>query len=414
MAVILVVTMLFGKLANRFGQSRVIGEIIGGIVLGPSVLGHLFPGLAAALFPAVSLHALEILSNIGLVLYLFLVGLELDTKHLRQQKGVAFATSLTSILMPFLAAVLLAHPLKTRFAPPTVHRWPFILFLGIAMSITAFPVLARILDERKLTTTPLGTTAILCAAFDDVVAWMLLAVTLTLMNTKQTGTPLWVRFASLIAYLVFMFAIVRPLCGWIVKRMKKRELTYEIFVLAIACLLLSSALTDWAGVHPLFGAFVAGVCFPRLKEWQTATREKIEMLTSALLLPLFFAITGLKTRLDLLNSWNTWSWALLILAAAIGGKIGGAVLAARWSGEDWRSSLGLGALLNTRGLVELVVLNIAYNAGAFSPTLFTMLVLMALITTMCTTPLLNLLHIGVRHGSSEAAVEADSVAGAPA
>jgi Kef-type K+ transport system membrane component KefB len=244
-----------------------------------------------------------------------------------------------------------------------------------------------------LSTTPLGTTAILCAAFDDVVAWFLLAITLAL-NARETGTSLWVRFAILAAYLLFMFAVVRPLSAWSVRRLEKKDLSYEILVLALVFLLLSSALTDWAGVHPLFGAFVAGVCFPRIPSWQVATRERIETLTSALFLPLFFAITGLKTRLDLLSSVNTWLWAALILAAAMVGKIGGAVLAARWSGQDWRNSFGLGALLNTRGLVELVVLNIAYSAGAFSPTLFTMLVLMALITTMCTTPLLNLLKIG--------------------
>lgn len=393
MAVVLIVTLAFGRLAMRLGQSRVIGEIIGGIALGPSVLGHLIPGVAAALFPSSSLHALEILSNVGLVLFLFLVGLELDTKHLQEQKGTAFATSLTSILVPFMAAAALAHPLRIRFAPEGVGSIPFLLFLGIAMSITAFPVLARILDERKLSTTPLGTTAILCAAFDDVVAWFLLAITLAL-NSRETGTSLWVRFTILAVYLLFMFAVVRPLSTWSVRRLEKKDLSYEILVLALAFLLLSSALTDWAGVHPLFGAFVAGICFPRIPSWQVATRERIETLTSALFLPLFFAITGLKTRLDLLNSVDTWLWAALILAAATVGKIGGAVLAARWSGQDWRASFGLGALLNTRGLVELVVLNIAYNAGAFSPTLFTMLVLMALITTMCTTPLLNLLKIG--------------------
>jgi Kef-type K+ transport system membrane component KefB len=393
MAVVLIVTLGFGRLATRLGQARVIGEIVGGIVLGPSVLGHLFPHFAEALFPASSLHSLDILSNVGLVLYLFLVGLELDTRHLQQQKGVAFATSLTSIFVPFLAGGLLAHALRVRFAPSGIGSLPFTLFLGIAMSITAFPVLARILDERRLSATPLGTTAILCAAFDDVAAWFLLAVTLTLMNTKQTGASLGVRFAILGAYLLFMFAIVRPLSAWLVRRLRRTEFSYEIFVLALAYLLLSSALTDWAGVHPLFGAFVAGVCFPRIESWQGATRERIEMLTSALLLPLFFAITGLRTRLDLLNTATMWLWAAIVTLAAIGGKIGGAALAARWSGQDWRASLGLGVLLNTRGLVELVVLNIAYSSGAFSPTLFTMLVLMALITTMCTTPLLNLLKI---------------------
>jgi Kef-type K+ transport system membrane component KefB len=393
MAVILLVTLAFGRLAVRFGQARVIGEILGGIALGPSIFGHLFPALASRLFPSSSLHSLEILSNIGLVLYLFLVGLELDVEHLRHQKATALATSLTSILVPFLAAAALAHPLRVRFAPDGIGRLPFVLFLGIAMSITAFPVLARILAERKLNTTPLGTTAILCAAFDDVAAWFLLAITLTLIHNKAKGVPLWVRFASLAAYLVFMFAVVRPLTAWLARRARDKAMSYEIFVLALASLLLSSALTDWAGVHPLFGAFIAGICFPRIPSWQNATGERTEMLTSALLLPLFFALTGLKTRLDLLSSVNTWLWAILILVAAIGGKIGGAVFAARWSGQNWRNSLGLGALLNTRGLVELVVLNIAYNAGAFSPTLFTMLVLMALITTMCTTPLLNLLKI---------------------
>jgi Kef-type K+ transport system membrane component KefB len=393
MAVILLVTLAFGRLAVRLGQARVIGEILGGIVLGPSIFGHLFPALASRLFPSSSLHALGIVSNIGLVLYLFLVGLELDVQQLRHQKATAFATSLTSILVPFLAAVVLAHPLRVRFAPDGIGSLPFMLFLGIAMSITAFPVLARILAERRLSATPLGTTAILCAAFDDVAAWFLLAITLTLIYSKAEGVSLWVRFASLAAYLVFMFAVVRPLSEWLARRSQGKAMSYEIFVLTLAYLLLSSALTDWAGVHPLFGAFIAGVCFPRITSWQAATSERTEMLTSALLLPLFFALTGLKTRLDLLTSMNTWLWTVLILVAAIGGKIGGAVVAARWSGQNWRHSLGLGALLNTRGLVELVVLNIAYNAGVFSPTLFTMLVLMALITTMCTTPLLDLLKI---------------------
>lgn len=397
MAAVLIVTLGFGWLATRLGQARVIGEIVGGIALGPSVLGYFFPEFEADLFPASSLHALDTLSNVGLVLYMFLIGLELDSRHLQQRKGAVLATSLSSILLPFIAAAALAHPLRIRFAPDGIGSIPFVLFLGISMSITAFPVLARILDERRLNATSLGTMAILCAALNDVAAWILLAITLTLLHGGQAGGSLWVRFAGLAAYMVAMFAVVRPLATWAVRRWKHKEMSYEVFVLALAYVLLSAALTDWAGAHPLFGAFVAGVCFPRFDgptgSWQTVMRERIEMVTAALLLPLFFALTGLKTRLDLLSSANTWLWAGVILAAATAGKIGGAVLAARWSGEDWRSALGLGALLNTRGLVELVVLNIAYNAGAFSPTLFTMLVLMALITTMCTTPLLNLLKI---------------------
>jgi Kef-type K+ transport system membrane component KefB len=393
MAVVLLVTLSFGRLASKLGQARVVGEIVGGIFLGPSVLGHLFPSFAARLFPQSSLGSFEILSNVGLILYLFLVGLELDTSRIERQRSVAFTASFTSILVPFIAAAALAHPLRVRFAPSGIGSTPFVLFLGIAMSITAFPVLARILDERKLTTTPLGTLAILCAAFDDVAAWLLLAVTLTLIRTHAAATPLWVRFAGLAAYLIIMFGVVRPLSLWISRRFRQKTFTYEMLALALAFLLFSAAATDWAGVHPLFGAFIAGVCFPRIEAWQIETRNRVEVLTSALLLPLFFAITGLKTRLDLLSNPNTWLWAFIILLAAVGGKIGGAVLAARWSGQDWRTASALGVLLNTRGLVELVVLNIAYNVGAFSPTLFTMLVLMALVTTMCTTPLLNLLKV---------------------
>lgn len=393
MAVVLLTTLACGWLACRLGQSRVIGEIAGGIVLGPSVLGHLLPAAGARLFPAASLHTLETLSNVGLVLYLFLVGMELDTSQLRRQKSTALAASATSIVVPFLAAAALAHPLRTRFSPHGIGSMPFVLFLGIAMSITAFPVLARILDERELSRTPLGTTAILCAAFDDVVAWLLLAVTLTLIDASHDSASLLSRFGGLAAYLLLMFGVFRPLSKRLARRHADRPFSYEILAMSLAFLLLSAAATDWTGVHPLFGAFVAGVCFPRIEAWQAAARVRIEMLTSALLLPIFFALTGLKTRLDLLNGPTMWLWAGVILLGAVGGKVGGAVVAARWSGQSWRTALALGALLNTRGLVELVVLNIAYNVGAFSPRLFTMLVLMALLTTMCTTPLLNLLNV---------------------
>ncbi len=393
MSVVLLMTFSCGWLACRLGQSRVIGEIVGGIVLGPSVLGHVWPVASARLFPAESLHTLEMLSNVGLVLYLFLVGMELDTSQLRQQKSTALAASGTSIVVPFLAAALLAHPLRVRFSPHGIGSTPFVLFLGIAMSITAFPVLARILDERELTRTPLGTTAILCAAFDDVVAWLLLAVTLTLIDASQGSASLLSRFGGLAAYLLLMFGVVRPLSAKVARRHANRVFSYEILAVTLAFLLLSAAATDWAGVHPLFGAFVAGVCFPRIAAWQAAARVRMEMLTSALLLPIFFALTGLKTRLDLLNGPTMWLWAGIVLLGAVGGKVGGAVLAARWSGQSWRTALALGALLNTRGLVELVVLNIAYSVGAFSPTLFTMMVLMALVTTMCTTPMLNALGV---------------------
>jgi Kef-type K+ transport system membrane component KefB len=399
MAVVLLVTLGCGWIAARLGQSRVIGEIVGGILLGPSILGHLAPSFSSGLFPTASLKAIEQLSTVGLVIYMFLVGMELDISQMRKQKATAFAASATSIIIPFLAGVALAHPIRVRFAPHGIGSTPFVLFLGIAMSITAFPVLVRILEERELLNTPLGTLATICAAFDDVVAWTLLAITLTLINPNSSASSLTVRFTGLVVYLVLMFAAIRPLSKWIANRRGVGRMTYEGVCLTFGALLVSAAITDWAGVHPLFGAFIAGVCFPRVPWWQEFFRERVETLTSALLLPLFFALTGLRTRLDLLTDPSMWVWTGIIIAAAVGGKIGGAIVAARWSKQSWHTAVALGALLNTRGLVELIVLNIAYSVGAFSPTLFTMLVVMALITTMCTNPILNYLKI---RGKSEA------------
>ncbi|TCK75339.1 Kef-type K+ transport system membrane component KefB [Acidipila rosea] len=399
MSIILFVTVLCGWAARKVGQSRVIGEIIGGILLGPSVLGRFSPHASAALFPQASLHSLEMLSTVGLILFLFLVGMELDYEQLYRQRVTAVMASGTSIVIPFIMAAVLAHSLRIRFAPHGIGNLPFVLFLGIAMSITAFPVLARILEERKLQATPLGTTAILCAAVDDVVAWSLLAIALALIDAGGTSAPLSLRFAGLAIYLVLMFGVVRPLASRVEARRNKPELSLELLGVAVAGTLLSAAATEWIGVHPLFGAFVAGVCFPRVAHWQHALRTQLDMITSVLLLPLFFALTGLRTRLDLLNDSAMWLWAGIVLLGAVLGKMGGAVLAARWTGQSWRSAAALGALLNTRGLVELIVLNIAYNVGAFSPTLFTMLVVMALVTTMLTNPVLNLL--GVREGYTE-------------
>jgi Kef-type K+ transport system membrane component KefB len=393
MAVVLFVTLACGWVASRLGQSRVIGEIVGGILLGPSVLGHVSHTLSESLFPVASLKAMEELSTVGLVIYMFLVGMELDVTQMRRQKATAFAASATSIVIPFLAGAMLAHSVRARFAPHGIGSLPFVLFLGIAMSITAFPVLVRILEERELSNTPLGTLATICAAFDDVVAWTLLAITLTLVNPNSSASSLTVRFVVLAVYLLLMFGAIRPLSGWVANRRGVGRMSYEGLCLTFGGLLLSAAVTDWAGVHPLFGAFVAGVCFPRVQWWQEFIRNRTETITSALLLPLFFALTGLRTRLDLLTDPSMWLWAGIILVAAVGGKIGGAVLAARWSKQSWSTAMALGALLNTRGLVELIVLNIAYSVGAFSPTLFTMLVVMALLTTMCTNPILNILKV---------------------
>jgi len=409
MSIVLLVTLLCGWIARKLGQSRVIGEIIGGILLGPSALGRIAPNASAALFPTHSLASLEVLSTVGLVLFLFVIGMELDYEQLYRQRSTAVLASGMSILLPFITGAALAHSLRIRFAPHGIGSIPFVLFLGIAMSITAFPVLARILEERGLQSTQLGTTAILCAAVDDVVAWSLLALALALIGHDGGPASLPLRLAGLAVYLVVMLGVLRPLARKLAWRHgNKPELSVELLGICVAGTLASAAATEAIGVHPLFGAFLAGVCFPRVEAWQAAIRTRLEMIASVLLLPLFFALTGLRTRLDLLNDRSMWLWAGIILIGAVFGKMGGAALAARFTGQSWRDAGALGALLNTRGLVELVVLNIAYNVGAFTPTLFTMMVVMALVTTMSTTPLLNLL--GVKDGHTERIREQEKTA----
>jgi Kef-type K+ transport system membrane component KefB len=393
MAIVLLITVACGWLALKVGQARVIGEIIGGILVGPSVFGRFAPHLSAKIFPPSSLGPFETLSTVGLVLFLFLIGMELDYEHLVRQRATAIMASGMSILLPFGMGALLAHSLRIRFAPHGIGSIPFVLFLGIAMSITAFPVLARILEERNLQGTALGTTAILCAAVDDVVAWSLLAFALAFIGGEDAPTSLLFRLTGLVVYLVLMLGVIRPVAAFLVRRHRQPQLSLELLGVVVAGALLSAAATDRIGIHPLFGAFLAGVCFPRVPQWQLALRERLDMLVSVLLLPLFFALTGMRTRLDLLNDGAMWLWAGLVLLAAVFGKMGGAALAARWTGQSWRDAIALGALLNTRGLVELIVLNIAYSVGAFTPTLFTMLVVMALVTTMLTAPILTLLGI---------------------
>lgn len=392
MSIVLLVTMICGWLARKLGQTRVVGEIVGGILIGPSVLGRFFPHLAHIFTPH-AFAAFENMSTVGLILYLFLIGMELNYEQLYKQRSTAVLASGMSILFPFVMAALLAHSLRIRFAPHGIGSMPFVLFLGIAMSITAFPVLARMLEERRLQSTSLGTTAILCAAVDDVVAWLLLAFALALLGKEGHAVSLPMRMLGLVGYLAFMVGVVRPLANWVGRRYKSTGMSLELLGLVVICLLLSAAATDFLGIHPLFGAFLAGVCFPRIPRWQEEIRARTDMLIAVLLLPLFFALTGMRTRLDLLNDANMWLWAGIVLAGSVAGKMGGAVLAARWNGQSWRNAGALGALLNTRGLVELIVLNIAYSAGVFSPTLFTMLVVMALVTTMLTSPILKLLKI---------------------
>jgi len=402
--------MACGRIARMLGQTRVIGEIFGGILIGPSVFGRVAPGLSARLFPVVSFGPLESLSTVGLILFLFVIGSELDLEHLRQQKSTALFSSLASILLPFGLAIATAPLFHARFSQNGIGRIPFSLFLGVSMSITAFPVLARILEERNLQTSSLGTTALLCAAVDDVIAWTLLAAAMTFIASNSDGAGLYLRFLWLGTYLAVMFFIVRPLGRWLAARKSSDPLSYELLGALVAVALASSAVTDAIGVHPLFGAFLAGLCFPRVPAWQQTLRNRLETILSLVLLPLFFALTGLRTRLDLLGDTRTWLWTAFILLLAIAGKMGGAVFGARLTGQNWKTSLALGALLNTRGLVELIVLNIANNAHVFSPTFFTMLVVMALVTTAITVPILECLKLPNEPSITNASL--DGVSGA--
>jgi Kef-type K+ transport system membrane component KefB len=393
MTIVLLTTLLCGWIARKFGQARVIGEIVGGIFLGPSVFGRIAPHASASLFPQNSLGPFDVLSTVGLILFLFLIGSQLDYEHLQRHRTTAALTSGLSVVLPFLIALAVAPSLRVRFAPTGVGSLPFALFLGVSMSITAFPVLARILEERQMQSTPLGTTALMCAAVDDVSAWTLLAVALTLIPHSAQSMSLPYRLLWLCVYIAVMVVIVRPLGKWLVSRQNTIALSYEVLGIIVVIVLGSAAATEAIGVHPLFGAFLGGVCFPRIQHWQSTVRTSLEMVVSVLLLPFFFALTGMRTRLDLLHGANMWFWTAVVLVASVAGKMGGAVFASRWTGQTWKNAWALGALLNTRGLVELIVLNIAYNAHVFSPALFTMLVVMALITTMMTTPILNLLGI---------------------
>jgi Kef-type K+ transport system membrane component KefB len=396
MAVVLLTAVLCGWIARELGQARVIGEIVGGILLGPSVFGRVAPHSSAALFPQNSLGSFEVLSTVGLVLFLFLVGSELDYGHLREQKTATILISTISILLPFALAVLIAPVVESRFGSKGIGGLPFLLFLGISLSITAVPVLARILRERGMQSTALGTLALMCAAVNDVCAWLLLAIALTLVPYGSGSMPISHRLVWLLVYLLTMICIVRPWGKWCARRRAHADLSYEMLAVVLAMVLISAAATEAIGVHPLFGAFLAGVCFPRIERWQSAIHMRLDVIVSILLLPLFFALTGMRMRLDLLNGTAAWTWTAVLLTVAIVGKIAGALIGARWTGHSWRDSWALGALLNTRGLVELIVLNIAYSAHVFSPALFTMLVIMALFTTMITTPMLNLLAVGSR------------------
>jgi len=390
--VIVVAARSLGSVFRKIGQPPVIGEMVAGILLGPSLLGWVAPAAQSFVFPAGSLEPLRLLSQVGVILFMFVVGIELNLDHLRDKADAAVMVSHASIVLPFFLGTAVALFLYGPLAPAGVPFSAFALFIGVSMSITAFPVLARILEERGIARTHLGTTAIACAAVDDLTAWCLLAVVVAIVKAGGVGASLWTIGLSVL-FIAGMVFLVRPQLARIAEKAIPSNGKSSGFLAALFALVFASALaTEVIGIHALFGAFLAGVCMPPSRELRQFLRERLETFSSAFLLPLFFAFTGLRTQIGLLNDWLGWLMCLGIIAVAIAGKLGGSMAAARWTGMSWSDSFSLGALMNTRGLVELIVLNIGFDLGILSPRIFAMLVLMALITTFMTGPLVGLVE----------------------
>ncbi|MBP9855657.1 MAG: cation:proton antiporter [Candidatus Omnitrophica bacterium] len=389
---IMIAARVCGFIMTLIGQPSVVGEIIAGIALGPSLIGAAFPDFSAFLFPEESLRRLHVLSQIGLVLFMFIIGMELDVGILKKKAKAAVIISHTSIIFLYFLGVLLAYFLYPFFSLPNVPFLAFALFMGIAMSITAFPVLARIIQERNLTHTPLGTIVITCAASDDITAWCLLALVIAIISAGGMA-GIFGTLVLLVVYILFMWFFVRPILHRMAMKYDTPESIDKTVMAAVfGLLLVSSYITEILGIHALFGAFLAGVIMPPQKVFKRIVSEKIEDVSMVLFLPLFFVFTGLRTEIGLLNQANLWSVCFLIIGVAVAGKFIGSFVAAKFTGQSWRDSLMIGVLMNTRGLMELVVLNIGFDLGVISTEIFTMMVLMALVTTFMTGPAMNLIE----------------------
>ncbi len=388
--VIILVSRAVSFVLTMLGQQSVIGEIISGLVLGPSVMGLLFPNFFHFIFPAESLGTLQFLSMIGLSFFMFIIGMDLDIDQIKKNASDAALVSYASIILPFLLGVWLAYTLYQNYAPVGTGFIPFAMFTGISVSITAFPVLARILQERKMTKTPMGSLAILCAATNDVIAWCILAAVIAIAKAGDISSAFFtIALAAL--FIFIMIYVVRPLIQkFAAERLKKESPDRALVALAFFSLLGSAYVAEIIGIHALFGSFLAGVIMPHNNVFRKQISEKIEDVSVMVLLPIFFAFTGLRTQMGLLNDGSAWRAFGLVLLVATSGKVLGSALSAKIVGQSWRNASSIGILMNTRGLMELIVLNIGYDLGVFSPQIFAMMVLMALVTTFMTGPLLNL------------------------
>ena len=391
---IIVVARSFGWIFRKIGQPSVIGEIIAGIFLGPSVVGMYFPHYSALLFPTESLGNLQFLSQIGLILFMFVIGMELDLKVLKNKANDAVVISHASIVIPFALGMGLSFFIYQNqiFTPKGVDFLSFSLFMGIAMSITAFPVLARIVQERGIHKTKLGTIVITCAAADDITAWCILAAVIAIVKAGTFASSVYIILMAII-YVLMMLFVVKPFLKKIGDLYATREnLSKPVVAIFLLTLIMSSYITEIIGIHALFGAFMTGAIMPDITKIRKIIIEKIEDVALILLLPLFFVFTGLRTQIGLINDMYLWKITGLIITVAVVGKFFGSALAAKFVGQNWRDSLTIGALMNTRGLMELVVLNIGYDLGVLSTEIFTMMVIMALVTTFMTGPAIDLIN----------------------
>ena len=387
LATVIVLGRIVGWAFGYIGQPPVIGEVIAGIMLGPSLLGQIAPGAPEWLLPPRVAPFLREVAQLGVILYMFLVGLELNASRLKQRAWATIAISHASIVVPFMLGVGLGLVLHKEFADD-VPVTNFALFLGAAMAITAFPVLARILTDRGMSKTDLGVMALACAAAGDLTAWCLLAFVVGVARAEVQGVVIVVLLS--LAYVAAMFVVVQPICLRWASRYHGDDLPRGAIALVFVAVLLSALATELIGIHGLFGAFLLGAVIPHDSAVARVMTRKLEDLVTILLLPAFFAFTGMRTEIGLVSSLEDWLVCALIILVATAGKFGGAFISARLTGIGWRDAAALGLLMNTRGLMELIALNIGLDMGIISPTVYAMMVLMALATTMATSPLLHL------------------------
>jgi Kef-type K+ transport system membrane component KefB len=400
---IIVTCRIMGWMFRRLGQPPVIGEILAGIILGPSLLGRVAPGLAVQLLPAEIAPYLAVIAQLGVILYMFMVGLEVDTTSLAHRGRAAVAISHASIVVPFILGAGLALALYPRLSSGSVPFTVFALFLGVAMSVTAFPVLARILTDRGMNRSPLGVMALTCAAVDDVTAWCLLALVVGVAKAQIAGAASVVLGAT--GYITFMFLVVRPLSMRLARFDQHEDLSSGTIALVLAGLLLSASITEFIGIHAVFGAFVLGAAIPSDSVVARQVIRRLQDVVSVLFLPAFFVYTGMRTRIGLVSSVEEWLLCGVIIGVATLGKFGGTLGAARLAGIGGRDAAALGILMNTRGLMELIVLNVGLDLGVISPKLFAMMVFMAVVTTLATAPILRIAVPPITHVTGDGLVD---------